>query len=67
MTSPITEEIYKQVDLLPHDQKIKVLDFVRSLQSSQYFGVPGESLLKFAGLIPLDDLEQMEQAIQEGC
>jgi hypothetical protein len=30
-------------------------------------GVSGESLLRFAGAIPKDELDRMTQAIAEGC
>ena len=30
-------------------------------------GVPGQQLLRFAGAIPLDDIQLMRQAIEEGC
>ncbi len=67
MSSLLTEEIIKQIDQLPDEQQMKLLDFVRSLPNVQYVGVPGESLLRFAGFIPHDELERMEKVIEDGC
>ncbi len=30
-------------------------------------GVPGQALLRFAGLVETDDLALMQRAIEEGC
>jgi len=67
MSHSITAEILTQIDQLPDDQQRKVLDFVHSLKVKGVVGVPGATLLRFAGLIPVDELERMEQAIAEGC
>jgi hypothetical protein len=43
------------------------LEFVRKLEAALPQGVPGKNLLRFAGVIPLDDLEAMKQAIDNDC
>jgi hypothetical protein len=45
----------------------QVLAFVEALQTVVRRGVPGRQLLEFAGVIALDDLELMRQAIEDGC
>jgi hypothetical protein len=44
-----------------------VLEFVRALVAAQVRGVPGQSLLRFAGTIDASDLATMAQAIDDGC
>jgi hypothetical protein len=41
-----------------------VLEYSRTLVSSQVRGVPGQQLLRFAGAIPPDDLLLMREAIE---
>ena len=36
-------------------------------QSEEPQGQPGSELLKFAGLFPPEDLDEIERAIEEGC
>jgi hypothetical protein len=60
--TPEDRELFEKLDAA---QQQRVLEFVRSLSEPQ--GVPGSSLLRFAGMIPLDDLEKMAQAIEEDC
>jgi hypothetical protein len=45
----------------------QVLEYSRTLVSSQVRGVPGQQLLRFAGAIPPDDLLLMREAIEQDC
>lgn len=66
MISPtLTEELREELDKLAPEQQRQVLACARQL--SRPAGVPGEVVLRFAGLIPPDDLALMEQAIEEDC
>lgn len=65
MTKTLKDEIIEQVERLPSPQQRKVLDFARQL--SEFSGVEGRELLRFAGSIPQVDLKEMTQAIAEGC
>lgn len=67
MSQFLQEEIIEQLSCLPDAQQQQVLAYARSLSPSKPFGVPGETMLQFAGMIPLDELEQMERDIEEGC
>ena len=60
-------EIREQLDQLPSEQQLKVLEFARSLVTAPNRGVPGKDLLRFAGIIDAEDLTSMKQAIEEGC
>ena len=59
----LLEEIHK---LNTAEQK-RVLDFTRLLARARVRGVPGIELLPFAGTIVKADLQEMTQAITEGC
>ncbi len=63
----IESAIYEQLEKLPLEQRRQVLEFVRSLTAPQIQGVPGRSLLRFAGAIDRADLQALKQAIEEGC
>ena len=67
INSPVKKEIRDQVDQLPIEQQRLVLDFARKLANAQPRGVPGRSLLRFAGTIGSDDLLAMKDAIEQGC
>jgi hypothetical protein len=83
MDSTLEQELIQQVDQLPRAKQVQVLEFARELAgstSSQHMvpglhaasdeplhGQPGSELLKFAGLFPPEDLDEIERAIEEGC
>jgi hypothetical protein len=68
MISPsIEKELHQRLAGLSADQQRKVLDFASSLDKPPKQGVPGDSLLPFAGSIPLDDLERMKAVIEADC
>jgi hypothetical protein len=63
----IEAELREQLNRLPLEQQRRVLEFARSLATSQVQGVPGKALLRFAGTVDATDLTTMKRAIQEGC
>ena len=68
MISPTLEtEIQEQLSQLPLEQQRQVLEFARALVISRVRGVPGQELLRFAGLVETDDLALMKRAIEEDC
>ncbi|MCS6831831.1 MAG: hypothetical protein RMM06_04025 [Armatimonadota bacterium] len=67
METTVVDQIVERVKSLPIDLQLQVLQFASWLASPAQAGVPGERLLKFAGIIPPDDIERMRQAIEEGC
>ena len=67
MNTPIVEKVIKELKPLPYELQWRVLEFTRALAVSVPHGVPGEQLLRFAGAIPLDDTQRMQQAIEQGC
>ena len=68
MTPPTLEtEIREQLAQLPLEQRRQVVEFARALVTARVRGVPGQTLLQFAGTIDAEDLAAMTQAIEEGC
>lgn len=65
--SAITRQLVEQVDQLPLEFQRKVLDFAQALALALPKGVPGRSLLRFAGAIEAEDLRAMSDAIQADC
>jgi len=60
----IRDNLIAQLDKLPYELQLRVLDFVASLIPK---GIAGKNLLKFEGAIPVADLQLMSNAIEEGC
>ena len=61
------QEIIEQLDKLPIELQMRVLDFAYALVMSTPRGTPGKDLLRFAGIIDEEDLKAMEKAIEEYC
>ncbi len=66
MNNSTTTQIVEKLTSLPDDLQQKVLEYVQTLVSLSH-GVPGRQLLRFAGIIPFDDLQRMRDAIETGC
>ena len=63
-TQSVKDNLMTQIDKLPHDLQVHVLDIIKALTPK---GVEGKSLLRFEGSISADDLQLMSKAIEEGC
>ena len=63
-TQSLKDSLITQIDKLPHDLQVRVLDIIKALTPK---GVEGKSLLRFEGSISPDDLQLMSKAIEEGC
>jgi hypothetical protein len=62
--APVRDDLIAQLDQLPHELQLRVLDFARNLIPK---GVEGKHLLRFEGAIPADDLALMSESIEQGC
>lgn len=60
----IKDDLIAQIDKLPYDLQLRVLDFAKALAPK---GVEGKSLLQFEGAISADDLQCMLKAVEENC
>ena len=60
----VRDNLIAQIGKLPYDLQLRVLDFVKTLAPT---GVRGDSLIRFGGTIPVEDLKVMSQAIEQSC
>ena len=68
MNSSIIDEVFERLKVMPQSLQQQVLEFTRALaDSTDVKGVSGSQLLRFAGTIPLDDLNLMSEAIKQDC
>ena len=67
MNISIIDEVIEQLKVMPKELQWQVLEFARTLLKSEVRGTPGRELLRFAGSIPLDDLQLMREAIEKDC
>ena len=63
----IEKQILDRLQNLEESQQLQVLNFATFLTTNNNIGVPGKSLLNFAGSIPEEDIELMSRAIDEEC
>ncbi len=61
------EEIVQRLEKLTPWQQKQILNSVLSFLGEPVRGTPGKELLKFVGLFPPEDIEQIKQAIEEDC
>ncbi|MBD2579474.1 hypothetical protein [Oscillatoria sp. FACHB-1406] len=67
MSTSIIDQVIEQLRAMPQPLQRQVLKFARTLFSGQIQGVPGQQLLQFAGAIPREDLQMMQEAIEQDC
>lgn len=68
MSEMVIDEIVEYLRTLPDHLQEEVLLFTKQLSPSlRPVGVSGSVLVKFAGLIPADELDKMSEAIELDC
>jgi hypothetical protein len=67
LNDTLVTQVVEKLSRLPAELQQKVLEFVETLTVSDQRGIPGRQLLRFAGTIPLEDLQLMRLAIEAGC
>ncbi len=67
MSADLEGEIESQLRVLPREEQRRVLEFARALVLSKSQAIPGKELLRFAGTIPIEQLQQINAAIEVGC
>lgn len=67
MSISVIDQVVEQLRSMPQPLQWEVLEFARTLINSKVQGVSGQQLLRFAGTIPIDDLQLMQEAIEQNC
>jgi hypothetical protein len=67
MSVSVIDQVVEQLRSMPQLLQWEVLEFACTLTSSKIQGVSGQQLLRFAGTIPVDDLQLMQEAIEQDC
>lgn len=67
MNTSIVEAVVEQLRDMPQHLQWQVLEFARALVKAEVRGSPGQQLLGLAGGIALAELQQMSEAIEQGC
>jgi len=67
MSTLVIEKVVEQLQGLPYELQWRVLEFTRALALTAPRGVPGKQLLRFAGALPVSEVELMRRAIEQGC
>lgn len=67
MSQTLKKELIENFDSLPFALQQQVLYFVRALKLTSKVGNPGKDLLDLAGAIDTEDLQEIEDAIEDGC
>jgi hypothetical protein len=67
MSISIIDQVVEQLRTMPQPMQSQVLQFAHTLGNSKIQDTSGQKLIQFAGLIPLDDLQLMQDAIKGGC
>ncbi len=67
MNTLVIEKVVEQLKELPYELQWRVLEFTRALALTAPRGVPGKQLLRFAGALPVSEVELMRRAIEQGC
>jgi hypothetical protein len=67
VNSSFQSELLKEIDQLPPALQRRVLDFARALADSAPQGVPGDTLLPFAGIMTPAEADEFLRGIEEDC
>ena len=65
--SSLEKEIIERIRMLLYELQRKVLEYTEALTNKRPHGIPGKRLLKYAGSISPEDLEEMKHAIEDHC
>jgi hypothetical protein len=63
----LEEELRDSVAALAPEQQRQVLAYARSLGGASGQGVPGQTLLRFAGSMSREDAAEITRAVEEDC
>jgi hypothetical protein len=64
---PLEQQLRDSLAALAPEQQRQVLEYARSLGAAPRQGVPGETLLRFAGTMSREDAAELARAVEEDC
>ena len=67
INTEVEQQLHEHLDQLPEQYQRQVLAYAQALAADNAKGVPGPSLLQFAGFIGSQDLALMTHSIQSDC
>lgn len=67
VSTTVEGELRACLSVLAPEQQRQVLEYARALGEVPQRGVPGASLLRFAGSTPEEDLAAIRTAVEEDC
>lgn len=65
--TPFENDLLTRVRTLSEDERRRVMSFAEALADTHPVGVPGSTLLHFAGTFEAETLRDIERAVEEGC
>ena len=63
----LKDELLKHLEHLSPELQRQVLELSKAMARSASRGVPGKQLLRFSGIIRLEDARAMAKSIEKGC
>jgi hypothetical protein len=63
----LERELHDRFTMLRPDQHLQVLEYARTLSEGPRHGVPGVTLLRFAGSLSSEQADDLLRAIEDGC
>jgi hypothetical protein len=67
MEPGVEKALHDEMERLSPEQQRAVVRFARQLGGKALAGTPAAELSGLVGLIPREDLDEIERAIEEGC
>ncbi len=67
MNKPLPKDLVDELAVLGDDDIERVVTYVRYLREQQDYRSRRTALMKLAGSIPKEEIEQIKAAIEEGC
>lgn len=64
----LENQIINEVGVLPINLQRKVLEFIKILREPfMPEGIPGEKMMKYAGIMTEEEADELSQIIEDGC
>ena len=67
LQTTVRDKIINRLDALTVEQQQKILEIMESMDARPPVGVPGSSLLHYAGTLSKEEADEMMRVIEEEC